>query len=238
MRQYTNTHPTVHTHEYFIRERGFLCPSPTTRRLGLVGGTFDPIHYAHLAVAEEVRVTLDLTEMVFIPAGQPPHKLGQEYTQSSHRLAMVQLAIASNPHFTLSRVEIDRQGPSYLVDTLSILHDQWGPDTQLFFVIGWDSLQEFHTWYKSADILAQLTGLVAVRRPGYEEDIGYNKELETRLSGITQRLVVVPAPQLAISSTDLRRRVAEGRPIKYQTPETVEDYIMEHGLYRGNKPSL
>ncbi len=205
--------------------------------MGLIGGTFDPIHYAHLAIAEEVRTALDLTEMVFIPAGQPPHKLGQDYTQSSHRLAMVQLAIASNPHFTFSRVEIDRQGPSYLVDTLRILHDQWGPDTQLFFVIGWDSLQEFHTWHNSADILAQLTSLVAVRRPSYEEHIGYN-ELETRLPGITQRLVVVSAPQLAISSTDLRRRVAEGRPIKYQTPEAVEDYIMEHGLYRENKLNL
>jgi nicotinate-nucleotide adenylyltransferase len=210
---------------------------PRIRRMGLIGGTFDPIHYAHLAIAEEVRTALDLTEMAFIPAGQPPHKLGQNYTQSSHRLAMVQLAIASNPHFTFSRVEIDRQGPSYLVDTLRILHDQWGPDTQLFFVIGWDSLQEFHTWHNSADILAQLTSLVAVRRPSYEEHIGYN-ELETRLPGITQRLVVVSAPQLAISSTDLRRRVAEGRPIKYQTPEAVEDYIMEHGLYRENKSNL
>ena len=206
-------------------------------RVGLIGGTFDPIHYAHLAVAEEVYVALNLTEMVFIPAGQPPHKSGQECTESHHRLAMVQLAIASNPHFTLSRVEIDRQGPSYLVDTLRILHDQWGPDTELFFVIGWDSLEEFHTWYKAVDILAQLTGLVAVRRPGYEEDRGYNKALETRLPAITQHLVVVPAPQLAISSTDLRRRVAEGRPIRYQTPEAVEHYIMEHSLYRGNKPS-
>lgn len=211
---------------------------PETRRIGLMGGTFDPIHYAHLAVAEEVCAVLNLTAMVFIPAGQPPHKLGQEYTQSIHRLAMVQLAIASNPHFTLSRVEIDRQGPSYLVDTLRILHDQWAPNTELFFVIGWDSLQVFHTWYKSADILAQLAGLVAVRRPGYEENIGYNKELATRLPGITQRLVVIPGPQLAISSTDLRRRVAEGRPIKYQTPEAVENYIIEHSLYRTNKPSL
>jgi nicotinate-nucleotide adenylyltransferase len=211
---------------------------PATRRVGLVGGTFDPIHYAHLAIAEEVRVALNLIETVFIPAGQPPHKQGQEYTHSSHRLAMVQLAIASNPYFTLSQVEIDRQGPSYLVDTLSILHNQWGPDTELFFVIGWDSLQEFHTWHKSANILAQLTGLVALRRPGYEANIEYNKELERCLPGITQRLVVIPGPQLAISSTDLRRRVAEGKPIKYQTPESVENYIIEHGLYQKNKPSL
>ncbi len=201
-------------------------------RIGLMGGTFDPIHYAHLATAEEVYATLGLTEMIFIPAGQPPHKSGQQCTESYHRLAMVQLAIASNPHFTLSRVEIDRQGPSYLVDTLHILHDQWGPETDLFFVVGWDSVEEFHTWYKATDILAQLTRLVAVKRPGYEEDIGYNKVLEARLPGIMQRLVVVSVPQLAISSTDLRRRVATARPIKYQTPEAVENYIMEHGLYQ------
>jgi nicotinate-nucleotide adenylyltransferase len=170
--------------------------------------------------------------MVFIPAGQPPHKSGQQRTEPHHRLAMVQLAIASNPHFTLSRVEIDRQGPSYLVDTLRILHDQWGPETDLFFVVGWDSVEEFHTWYKAADILAQLTHLVAVKRPGYEEDIGYNTVLEARLPGMMQRLVMVSVPQLAISSTDLRRRVATNRPIKYQTPEAVEHYIMEHGLYR------
>jgi nicotinate-nucleotide adenylyltransferase len=208
---------------------------PDKQHIGLIGGTFDPIHYAHLAIAEEVHTALGLTETVFIPAGQPPHKLGQEHTEPYHRLAMVQLAIASNPHFRLSRVEIDRQGPSYLVDTLRILHDQWGANTELFFVIGWDSLKEFHTWYRAIDILAQLTRLVAVKRPGYEEEREYTKELETRLPGITQRLVVVPAPQLAISSTDLRRRVAEGRPIKYQTPEPVERYIMEHGLYRANQ---
>ena len=197
-----------------------------------MGGTFDPIHYAHLATAEEVYTTLGLTEMVFIPAGQPPHKSGQQCTESCHRLAMVQLAIASNPHFTLSRVELDRHGPSYLVDTLRILHDQWGPETDLFFVVGWDSVEEFHTWYKAADILAQLTHLVAVKRPGYKENRGYNNVLETRLPGIMQRLVVVSVPQLAISSTDLRCRVATNRPIKYQTPEAVEHYIMEHGLYR------
>jgi nicotinate-nucleotide adenylyltransferase len=212
-------------------------PLPEKQRVGLIGGTFDPIHYGHLVVAEEVHAALGLTEMVFIPAGQPPHKLGQEYAGSHHRLAMVQLAIASNPHFALSQVEIDRQGPSYLVDTLRILHNQWGLGTELFFVIGWDSLEQFHTWHKATDILAQLTRLVAVRRPGYEEDRGYNTQLETRLPGIMQRLVVVSAPQLAISSTNLRRRVAEGRPIKYQTPEAVEQYIMEQGLYRVNKPN-
>lgn len=203
----------------------------STRRVGILGGTFDPIHYAHLAIAQEVRVALDLTEIVFIPAGQPPHKPGSEVTPAQHREAMVQLAIASNPYFSYSRIELDRPGPSYLVDTLRSLRTQWGNAVQLYFIIGWDSLEELHTWYDPQGILALLTHLVAVRRPGYTPGNEYNTMLETRLPGILQRLLVVPAPLLDISSTDLRRRVIDGRPIKYQTPEAVEDYITEHGLY-------
>ncbi|HEU5229664.1 MAG TPA: nicotinate-nucleotide adenylyltransferase [Ktedonobacteraceae bacterium] len=206
-------------------------PLPDKRRIGLIGGTFDPIHYAHLAIAEEVRTALDLTEMVFIPAGEPPHKIGHTLTAIDDRLAMLQLAIASNPHFTYSRVEIDRSGPSYLVDTLRILHAEWGTDINLYFVIGWDSLEELHHWHDPLGILEQLTHLVVVKRPGHSVDIEYNKQLELRLPGIMQRLLVTSAPQLAISSTDLRRRVAEERSIKYLLPETVERYIYEHGLY-------
>jgi nicotinate-nucleotide adenylyltransferase len=148
-----------------------------------------------------------------------------------HRLAMVQLAIVTNPCFTYSRIEVDRPGPSYLVDTLRGLRAQWGKDTALYFVIGWDSLEELHTWYDPQGILAQLTKLVAVGRPGYAQGNEYNTMLEARLPGILQRLLIVPAPLLNISSTDLRQRVSEGRPIKYQTPETVEQYIVEHKLY-------
>jgi nicotinate-nucleotide adenylyltransferase len=198
-----------------------------------MGGTFDPIHIAHLIVAEEVYTALGLTEMVFIPAGHPPHKLTRTNTAPHHRLAMVELAIASNPHFSISRVEVDRPGPSYLVDTLRLLHIQWGPQIELNFVIGWDSLEDFPTWHDPAGILAQLTHLVAVRRPGYVEDIAYNQQLETRIPGITERLQVVAVPQLDISSTDLRRRRTEHRSITYQTPEAVERYIIEHDLYRG-----
>lgn len=206
--------------------------SEGVRRIGLMGGTFDPIHIAHLIVAEEVYAALGLTEMVFIPAGHPPHKLDRASTDFHHRLAMVELAIASNPHFSISRVEVDRPGPSYLVDTLRLLHAQWGPQIELNFVIGWDSLEDFPTWYDPAGILVQLTHLVAVRRPGYVEDVLYNQQLETRLPGITERLQVVSVPQLDISSTDLRRRVAEHRSITYQTPEVVEHYIIEHDLYQ------
>ncbi len=202
------------------------------RRVGLLGGTFDPIHFGHLVIAEEVRTVLHLTEMVFVPAGHPPHKPGRIVTEAQHRLAMLELAIASNPHFTISLVDLERPGPSYTVETLQVLRQQWGAQTAIYFVIGGDSLEDLLAWYDPAGILKQLTALVAVQRPGYEEAAGYRDTLEARLPGIRQRLIMVQAPQLDISATDLRRRVAEGRPIKYQTPEAVERYIIEYGLYR------
>jgi nicotinate-nucleotide adenylyltransferase len=201
------------------------------QRFGLLGGTFDPIHYGHLVIAEEVRTGLELAEMVFVPAGQPPHKPGKTITEARYRLAMLELAIASNSHFSISTVEIERPGPSYTVDTLRLLHEQWGEETEIYFVIGWDSLEELPTWYNPEGMLEQVTHLVAVHRPGYIEVPGYRDQLEERLPGLKQRLLTMPAPQLEISATDLRQRVAEGRPIKYQTPEAVEQYIIEYRLY-------
>ena len=217
---------------------GSYQPAPNKRHIGLMGGTFDPIHMAHLIVAEEVRFALHLDEIAFMPAGDPPHKPGRVHTPVQHRLAMVELAIASNPHFFISRIEVDRPGPSYLVDTLHLLRLEWGRDIELSFIIGGDSLELFSTWYNPVDILAQLDYLIAVRRPGYVENIEYNKQLEGQLSGITQRLLTVKAPLLDISSTDLRRRVREGVPIKYQVPEAVEAYITEHGLYRSKSGEI
>lgn len=201
------------------------------RSIGLMGGTFDPIHHAHLIVAEEVRAALNLSEMIFIPAGEPPHKAGRHRAAAQHRLAMVELAIASNPHFTISLVELDRPGPSYLVDTLRLLRKEWGTEVELSFIIGWDSLEDFPDWYQPAEILAQLTRLVVVHRPGYQNNPAYNQQLETRLPGLMQKVCLVSVPQLDISSTDLRRRIAEKRPIKYQVPEAVEEYILTHNLY-------
>lgn len=207
-------------------------PVQHIRRVGLMGGTFDPIHYGHLAIAEEVRFTLDLAEMVFVPAGQPPHKQGATVATAHHRLTMLELALASNPHFSISTIDIERPGPSYTVDTLRLLREQWGEQTGIYFVIGWDSLEYFLTWHDPAGILAQLAFLVAVRRPGYEDEPGTLERIEQRLPGIRHRLLVVPAPQLEISATDLRQRVATGRPITYQLPEKVEQYIADHRLYR------
>ncbi len=208
---------------------------PGKRHVGLMGGTFDPVHYGHLVIAEEVCASLDLAEMVFVPAGEPPHKQGEVVTEARHRIAMLELAIASNPHFAISRVDVERPGPSYTVETLRLLREQWGMQTLIYFVIGWDSLEELPTWYNPGGILEQLAYLVAVHRPRHEEQPGYREQLEKRLPELKHRLLTMPAPQLDISATDLRQRVAEGRPIKYQTPEAVEAYIAQHGLYRGSK---
>jgi nicotinate-nucleotide adenylyltransferase len=202
------------------------------RSIGLLGGTFDPIHYGHLVIAEEVRTVCKLAEMVFVPTGQPPHKTGEKVTEARLRLAMLELAIASNPHFSISTVDLERPGPSYTADTLRLLRQQWGVHTAIYFVIGWDSFEELLTWYNPKGVLEQVTHVVAVHRPGYVEEEGYRDRMEDRLPGLKQRLLTVPAPQCEISGTDLRRRVAEGRPIKYQTPEAVEHYIAQHGLYR------
>ncbi len=207
-------------------------PKQHVRRVGLMGGTFDPIHYGHLVVAEEVRFTLDLAEMVFVPAGQPPHKQGATVTAAHHRLTMLELALASNPHFSISTIDIERPGPSYTVDTLRLLHEQWEEQTDIYFMIGWDSLEYLLTWHDPMGILAHLAFLVAVRRPGYEDESGSIERIEQRLPGMQQRLLIVPAPQLEISATDLRQRVAAGRPIKYQVPEKVERYIVDHRLYQ------
>src|SRR5256885_16972086 len=139
------------------------------RHIGVIGGTFDPIHFGHLVIAEEVYATLNLAKMVFVPAGQPPHKPGQIVTPAPDRLTMLELAIGSNPHFVISRVDLDRPGPSYTVETLRLLRIQWGRQTALYFIIGWDSLEELTTWYDPAGILEQLTYLVAVHRPGHQE---------------------------------------------------------------------
>jgi len=197
-------------------------------RVGILGGTFDPVHYGHLAIAEEVYCALQLTRMVFVPAGLPPHKPAAGITPVQQRVTMLECAIATNPHFTLSLVDVQRAGPSYTVETLRLLRQEWGPCAELFFVIGSDSLKDLPSWYDPEGILAQAT-IVALTRPGY---VDVRAGLLERLPALKDRLILLEGPLLAISATDLRQRVAEGRPIKYQTPEVVEEYILRHGLYR------
>jgi nicotinate-nucleotide adenylyltransferase len=200
-------------------------------RIGILGGTFDPVHYAHLAIAEEVYCVLGLRRVLFVPAGQPPHKAGEQITPVEHRVAMLGLAIAANPHFALSLVDVQRAGPSYTVDTLRLLRREWGPDARFYFLIGGDSLRDLPTWRDPAGLLSQAT-IVALTRPGYPEIGAARTALAAYLPGSERHVLVVESPQMDLSATQLRQRVAVGRPIRYQTPDEVADYIRQHRLYQ------
>jgi nicotinate-nucleotide adenylyltransferase len=200
----------------------------TSVRLGILGGTFDPIHYAHLAIAEEARTQQALEPVIFVPAGQPPHKPDMAITPPHHRLAMLELALASNPHFIISRVDLERPGPCYTVDTLVLLREQWGPDAELHFIIGADSLREMHTWYQPRRIV-DLARLVVAPRPGTSLDLA---GLTSSLPGLPDRVDIIQVPLLEISGTTLRQRVRARRSVKYYLPEEVEAYILRHGLYK------
>jgi len=196
--------------------------------VGVFGGTFDPPHLGHLAAAQEACVAVGLSRVLFVPAGRNPLKLGERISAPEHRLAMTELAVSDNPSFALSRADVDREGPSYTVDLLERLRAELGPDQELAFITGMDVLHELHRW-RSPERLLQLARLVAVSRPG--ERVIYPKELETRVPGARERVTVVCTLGVAISATELRARVAEGRPIRYLVPDAVAAYIAEHRLY-------
>ncbi|HET9492761.1 MAG TPA: nicotinate-nucleotide adenylyltransferase, partial [Chloroflexia bacterium] len=196
----------------------------------IVGGSFDPPHVAHLIMAETVREALRLDVVLFMPAGTQPLKQDREATHEDHRVAMTELAIAGNPHFALSRVDVDRHGPSYTADSLERLREQYGglDRAAMWFVIGSDSLLNLHRWREPTRILAQAR-LAVVRRPGYEADLG---ALEGQVPGVTAAVDWVDAPLMEISSTDIRERLRQGRSVRYRVPGPVLAYIEQHGLYR------
>jgi nicotinate-nucleotide adenylyltransferase len=204
------------------------------RRYGVLGGTFDPPHYGHLVIAQEVLWALRLDLMVFVPAGSPPHKQGWIISPPEQRREMVELAIMANPGFALSRVDLDRPGPSYTVDTLRLLRQEWGPETAIYWTMGWDMLDEILTWHDPAGIFATADYVVAMHRPGYAHDGAAIARLEAAIPGASQKVIPLAVPQYAITSTSLRQRVAQNMPIRYQVPEAVEAYIREHGLYRNS----
>lgn len=197
-------------------------------RIGIIGGTFDPIHVGHLIVAEEVRTRMGLDQIVFVPAGLPPHKLDQPTTEPGLRFEMTRLAIADNSHFIISRIDTDRLGPSYTVDTIRLFLDGWGAHTEVYFLMGSDSLAELPTW-RQPDRLMRLCRIVAVGRPGYRVDL---QELDRLLPGAAMLIQMMDTPTLDTSSTDIRRRIHQGRTIRYLVPPAVECYIREHGLYQ------
>lgn len=198
----------------------------STRRLGVFGGTFDPIHIGHLIIAEEVWAHLALDSVVFVPARVSPLKRAHHSTAAEDRLRMVELAVEGNPHFGVSRIDLDRQGPSFTVDTLQCFHTMYA-GAELFFIMGADSLASFAGWYRPAEIM-RLARLVAISRPGIQVDLA---AIEADLPGVSAAIEVITTLQLGISSTDIRARVRQGLPIRYQVPASVEDYIRCRGLY-------
>jgi nicotinate-nucleotide adenylyltransferase len=198
-------------------------------RVGILGGTFDPVHLGHLIIAEEARVRLNLEQVFFTPAGQPWLKEGQPVTAGSHRLRMVEMAVASNSFFKVLASEIDRSGPTYTVDTLEELQRSLGRDAGLYFIVGMDTLEQFHRW-KEPEKLLELCNLVVASRPGHQ-GVDINN-LVGRYPQAGERLVLLTVPRIEISSTEIRRRVGEGISIRYLVPEAVEQYIFEHRLYR------
>ena len=193
-----------------------------TRRLGVMGGTFDPVHHGHLVAASEVATLFDLDEVIFVPTGQPWQKSSYDVTPAEDRYLMTVIATASNPRFSVSRVDVDRPGPTYTYGTLRALHEQYGASGELFFITGADALAQILGWHRS-DELFDLAHFIGVTRPGHHlADPGLPD------GGVS--LVEVPA--LAISSTDIRRRVAEGHPSWYLVPDGVVQYIQKRHLYR------
>lgn len=199
------------------------------QKIGIMGGTFDPIHFGHLVAAEAVRCQLSLDKVIFVPSGQPPHKKAVTVTAADHRLAMTNLAIADNCHFHSSQVELLRSGPSYTIDTVCHFLEE-SPGAEIYFITGADAILELLSW-KDALQLLELCYFIAVTRPGY--DLGHLDDLKSQLaSGLGEKIISLQVPGIAISSTDLRQRVQRGEPIKYLLPEAVRIYISEGNLYQ------
>lgn len=195
-------------------------------RLGLFGGTFDPIHLGHLILAEQCREACRLDRVWFVVAGEPPHKRGDR-TPAHHRLEMVRIAIAGHPTFEVSEIETSRPGPHYSVDTLETIRRQ-RPNDELYFLIGADSLVDLPLW-REPDRIARMATLVVVNRPGIEvADLSQVPDLGPG----TQPVQFATVPPIGIASSDLRQRFAEGRSVRYMIPRGVEAYIDAHGLYR------
>ena len=198
------------------------------RSVGIMGGTFDPIHHGHLVAASEVMDVFDLDEVVFVPTAMQPFKEGRSVTPAEHRYLMTVVATASNPRFSVSRVDIDRGGTTYTVDTLADLRPLY-PDADFYFITGADALAQIVKW-KDSETLFETTHFIGVTRPGHKLDA-------TGLPRASVSLLEVPA--MAISSTDCRSRVEQGKPVWYLVPDGVVQYISKHGLYRpGQEPTL
>jgi nicotinate-nucleotide adenylyltransferase len=191
------------------------------QRVGIMGGTFDPIHHGHLVAASEVASLFDLDEVIFVPTGEPWQKSERRVSPAEHRYLMTVIATASNPRFWVSRVDIDRPGPTYTIDTIRDIGRQ-RPDAELFFITGADALAQILSW-KEAEETLRRARFIGVTRPGYELTVDHLP---------TDSVTLLDVPAMAISSSDCRDRVAAGQPVWYLVPDGVVQYINKHGLYR------
>jgi nicotinate-nucleotide adenylyltransferase len=196
------------------------------QRIGVLGGTFDPVHNGHLHIGDALRTALDLDGVLWVPAGRPPHKSDQIVSSDKDRLAMLDLALAGSAIDEISTIDINRSGPSYTADTLEILTERF-PTARLFFLMGEDSLRDLSTWHHPERIL-RVAELAVAGRPGVDTDL---QSLEFQVPGVRKRVHVVPTEEMAISSSDIRRRVRENQSIRGLVPANVEAYIQNHGLY-------
>ena len=196
--------------------------------IGVLGGTFDPIHIGHLVWAEEVRTRLNLAEILFVPAGQPWLKMDNLISPAEHRVEMVRLVIVDKPYFRLFTMEIERAGPTYTVDTIAALKAQLGAEDELFFILGWENLAELLRWRQPSRLIT-MCRLVVVPRPNYPlPDL---KALEASIPGLSQRVTLMNRPEINISASAIRNRVAQGLSIHHLVPEPVDEYIRQHKLY-------
>lgn len=199
-------------------------------RIGILGGTFDPIHLGHLILAEQAWELLELEKVLFIPAADPPHKAGKPILESEHRYEMVRLAVQGNDHFECSRGEMDRPGPSYTVDTLEQLHADLPGDTQLYLIVGADEAQNLMKW-RNPYAIKEFATIVVANRPG----LTARHVIDSLPSDFSAGIIALEIPGVDISSTSIREQVTVGRTVKYLVPDAVENYIRNNGLYRGKR---
>lgn len=197
-------------------------------RIGVLGGTFDPVHFGHLAIAEEARVRLSLDVVLLVPARLQPLRQEERLSPPEDRAAMLERAVMGNPGLQVSRIEFERPGPSYTVDTLALLRERYPRGSEFFFILGSDAIADLPRW-KEPERLMTLCHFVVFQRPGCDFD---PRNLFLQFPLLRERTIFLEGPRLEISATELRRRVRQGLPIRYQTPDAVVEYILSHRLYR------
>jgi nicotinate-nucleotide adenylyltransferase len=204
-------------------------------KIGVFGGTFDPVHLGHIGVAEEARDALGLAEVILVPAGQPMTKVNRPITPAEYRINMLRLAMAGKPGLVVSTIEIEHPGPSFTVDTITELRRQYGAKAEIFFILGWDSLAQLPEWREPARLIA-MCRMVAVPRPGCPRP--NLKALERDIPGISEKVIFLKKPYIDISATAVREMVSQGESIDHLVPGPVAKYIKEHQLYMatGGKP--